>query len=104
MKAKRPGAAIRLAPVRLSFSYQDFGPVPAATGYERLLYDVMVGDSTLFHRSDGVEAAWRALAPVQDVWASIPARGFPDYASGTSGPRAAEEMLRRDGRRWVDLD
>jgi glucose-6-phosphate 1-dehydrogenase len=104
MKAKRPGASIRLAGVQLAFSYQDFGPVPAATGYERLLYDVMVGDATLFHRADEVEAAWQVLAPVQEVWASLPARSFPDYASGTTGPAAAEEMLRRDGRRWVDLE
>jgi glucose-6-phosphate 1-dehydrogenase len=104
MKAKLPGASIRLAAVQLSFGYQEFGPVPAATGYERLLYDVMVGDSTLFHCADEVDAAWRALAPVQDAWASTPARDFPDYAAGTGGPAAADELLRRDGRRWVDLE
>ena len=103
MKAKRPGSSIRLAPVQLAFSYLDFGPVPAATGYERLLYDAMVGDSTLFHRADEVEAAWRVVTPVLDLWASLPARDFPNYPAGSSGPSAAEELLRRDGRRWVDL-
>jgi len=104
MKAKRPGSSIRLAPVQLSFNYRDFGPVPAATGYERLLYDAMVGDSTLFHRSDDVLAAWRILTPVLDLWGSLPARDFPNYAAGSSGPESARELLRRDGRRWADLE
>ena len=104
MKAKRPGSSIRLAPVQLAFSYQDFGPLPAATGYERLLYDAMVGDSTLFHRADEVQAAWRVVTPVLDLWASLPARDFPNYPAGSRGPAAADDLLHRDGRRWVDLD
>ena len=104
MKAKRPGSSIRLAPVQLAFSYLDFGPLPSATGYERLLYDAMVGDSTLFHRADEVGAAWRVLTPVLDLWASLPARDFPNYPAGSDGPESARELLRRDGRRWVDLE
>ena len=103
MKAKRPGSSIRLAPVQLAFSYHDFGSLPAATGYERLLYDAMVGDSTLFHRADEVQAAWRVVTPVLDLWASLPARDFPNYPAGSRGPAAAEELLHRDGRRWADL-
>ena len=103
VKAKRPGSAIRLAPVKLAFDYTDFGPVPAATGYERLLYDAMVGDTTLFHRADEVQSAWRVLTPVLDLWASLPARDFPNYAAGSAGPAAADELLRRDGRRWAEL-
>jgi len=102
VKAKRPGSSIRLAPVQLAFSYRDFGPLPPATGYERLLYDVMVGDSTLFHRADAVEAAWRVATPVLDLWASLPARDFPNYPAGSWGPAASEELMRRDGRRWVN--
>ena len=103
VKAKRPGSSIRLAPVKLAFDYADFGPLPAAIGYERLLYDAMVGDSTLFHRADEVQAAWRALSPVLDLWSSLPARDFPNYPAGSAGPAAADELLRRDGRRWADL-
>ena len=50
-------------PVQLDFSYKDFGDTPAATGYETLLYDCMIGDPTLFHRADMVEAAWQIADP-----------------------------------------
>jgi glucose-6-phosphate 1-dehydrogenase len=98
--AKKPGPAIRLAAVNLDFSYTDFGPTPAATGYERLLYDVTVGDSTLFHRSDMVEAAWKIATPILEAWSAHPPRDFPNYAAGTWGPEAADDFLERDGRRW----
>ena len=102
MKAKVPGAGIRLDEVKLTFNYGDFGPLPLATGYERLIYDCMIGDATLFHRADMVEAAWRAATPVLDLWSSLPPRDFPNYAPGSHGPAAADELLARDGRRWVD--
>jgi glucose-6-phosphate 1-dehydrogenase len=102
MKAKIPGQLIRLADVDLRFSYEDFGPQMPATGYERLLYDCMVGDATLFHRWDQVEAAWRIVTPVLDLWASLPARDFPNYPAGSWGPAAADALLRKDGRRWVN--
>ncbi len=102
MKAKVPGPQIRLSEVQLDFSYRDFGPSPQATGYERLVHDAMAGDPTLFHRADMVEAAWRAVTPVLDLWASLPPRDFPNYAAGSTGPAAAEALLARDGRRWVE--
>jgi glucose-6-phosphate 1-dehydrogenase len=101
MKAKRPGPMV-LENVKLDFNYQDFGPQPAATGYERLLYDAMVGDSTLFHRYDSVQAAWRIATPILDLWSSLPARDFPNYAAGSWGPPAADELLRKGGRRWLN--
>jgi len=102
MKAKVPGQAIRLADVDLRFGYQEFGPQLPATGYEHLLYDCMSGDETLFHRWDNVEAAWRIATPILDLWASLPARAFPNYAAGGWGPSAADELLRKEGRRWVN--
>ena len=102
MKAKRPGPGIVLEQVKLDFSYSQFGPVPPATGYERLLHDVMIGDAELFHRADLVEASWRIVTPVLDVWKTLPAREFPNYEAGSWGPAAAFELLARDGRRWVN--
>ncbi|MFY3745432.1 glucose-6-phosphate dehydrogenase [Anaeromyxobacter sp. Red801] len=104
MKAKRPGPSIQLQPVRLDFSYADFGGLPPATGYERLLHDAMIGDATLFHRADMVEASWRIATPVLDVWSTLPARDFPNYAAGSWGPATASELLARDGRRWADRE
>src|SRR3984893_5648438 len=64
VRAKVPGPTITTQPVHLDFDYSQFGERPPTTGYEKLLYDCMVGDSTLFHRSDMVEAAWEAAQPI----------------------------------------
>ncbi len=101
IKAKVPGPAIDLKGVKLAFSYRDFGDMPPSTGYETLLYDCMIGDSTLFHRADMVEAAWAIATPILDVWRSIPARDFPNYAAGSWGPPAADELIQKDARRWI---
>jgi glucose-6-phosphate 1-dehydrogenase len=60
----------------------------------------MIGDATLFQRADMVEAGWRVIQPVLDVWQSTPAKQFPNYAAGTWGPAEADELLARDGRAW----
>ncbi len=100
MKAKRPGPTVTLETVKLDFSYRDFGETSAATGYERLLYDAMVGDGTLFHRSDMVEAAWRIATPILDVWGTLPPRDFPNYQAGSMGPVTADALIERDARKW----
>ena len=100
IKAKRPATTLKLETVRLDFNYSDFGRTSPATGYERLLYDAMIGDATLFHREDMVEASWRVVNPILDVWGSLPARDFPNYAAGTWGPQAADALIERDGRHW----
>ena len=97
-EAKRPGAGMELTPVKMNFCYKDWFPKEPNVGYETLLYDVMIGDSTLFMRADMVEQAWRIVQPVLDAWASDKAE-FPDYASGGDGPKAAEALLWRDGER-----
>jgi glucose-6-phosphate 1-dehydrogenase len=99
IKAKRPGATVQLNTVKLDFSYKDFGET-SATGYERLLYDTMTGDTTLFHRADMVETAWRLATPILDVWGSLPPRDFPNYAAGTWGPATADQLIQQAGRRW----
>jgi glucose-6-phosphate 1-dehydrogenase len=63
----------------------------------------MIGDATLFQRADMVEAAWSVIEPVIDVWKALPARGFPNYASGSWGPKEADDLLERDGRAWRDI-
>ena len=98
--AKVPGPTLRLGTVKMDFRYADyFGSTPS-TGYETLLYDVMEGDSTLFHRSDIVDASWCVVTPVLDVWKTLVPRNFPNYAAGSWGPKEADELIERDGRRW----
>ena len=98
--AKIPGPVMRLGSVNMDFRYGDYFNASPQTGYERLLYDCMLGDATLFQRSDMVESAWQIVGPVQDVWSALPARNFPNYAAGSWGPKEAEELLRRDNRHW----
>jgi glucose-6-phosphate 1-dehydrogenase len=101
-EAKIPGPTIRMKPVEMKFSYSDLeeGSSPS-TGYETLLYDCMIGDSTLFHRADMVEAAWAVATPILDVWKALPPRDFPNYDAGSWGPHSADELIERDGRQWV---
>ncbi len=63
----------------------------------------MMGDSTLFHRSDMVEAGWSVVTPILDVWKALTPRNFPNYAAGTWGPKEADELIQRDGRKWRNL-
>ena len=102
--AKVPGPVMQLGLVKMEFDYaRDFG-TSHSTGYERLLHDCMLGDATLFQRADMVEAGWRVIQPVLDVWQAMPAKHFPNYASGTWGPAEANELLARDGRGWRALE
>jgi glucose-6-phosphate 1-dehydrogenase len=99
--AKIPGEVMRIGTVEMDFNYAEhFGTEPA-TGYERLLYDAVQGDQTLFQRADQVEAGWSVVQPVLDVWQALPPRNFPNYAAGSWGPREADLLLERDGRRWL---
>ena len=98
--AKRPGPGISIANVPLDFSYKEFGESTAATGYETLLYDCMIGDMTLFHRYDSVDASWRIVNPILDVWQALHPRDFPNYAAGTWGPEASDRLIEKSGHSW----
>ena len=102
--AKVPGPVMSIGPVEMDFNYADyFGSTPS-TGYERLIYDCMIGDATLFRRADMVEAAWGAIMPILDVWKALPPRNFPNYPAGSWGPAEADELLARDGRAWRQIE
>ena len=98
--AKKPGPSIEIADVPLQFSYASFGETSAATGYETLLYDCMTGDPTLFHRYDSVDASWRIVNPILDVWGALRARDFPNYEAGTWGPAASDHLIEKSGHAW----
>ncbi len=102
--AKVPGPTMRLGAVDMNFEYADYFGTQPSTGYERLLHDCMIGDATLFQRADMVEAGWCVVSPALDVWKALPPRSFPNYAAGTWGPKDADELLERDGRRWRNFE
>ncbi len=101
-QAKRPGPVLRLAPVQLEFAYRDLDGRAEGTGTKRCSTTALVGDPMPFHRADMVEEAWRVVTPVLDIWQALPPREFPNYAAGTWGPKAAEDLLTRDGRAWAE--
>jgi glucose-6-phosphate 1-dehydrogenase len=99
-QAKQPGETMRLAPVDMRFSYREAFRLPTPEAYETLLLDVLLGDPTQFMRADQLEAAWSVISPLLEVWESVPANDFPNYAAGTWGPEAAEVLIAQDGRSW----
>lgn len=102
--AKIPGPIVNMGAVDMDFNYVEHFGEQVSTGYERLLFDCMTGDATLFQRADMVEASWNIVSPVLDVWNAIPARDFPNYESGSWGPAESDALLNRDGRAWKNID
>jgi glucose-6-phosphate 1-dehydrogenase len=92
---------VELKPADLHFEYRDtYGDTAIPEAYERLLLDAIQGDAALFMRSDEIERAWAIMDP---AIAAVERDGGPtpeSYPVGSFGPKCAEELLGRDGRRW----
>ena len=101
--AKVPGPSVRLGGVRMKFDYSDWFSEGPSTGYETLIYDCMIGDQTLYQRADTIEEGWRIVEPAftQNIADKSPLCFYP---GGLDGPREADELLARSGRRWLDLN
>ena len=97
---KVPGAATKLQPVRMQFSYDtEFGAyTPEA--YERLLLEAIAADATLFIRRDEVETAWAIVDSIRSAWTDKPLTNREFYLAGTWGPTASDDLLDADGREW----
>jgi glucose-6-phosphate 1-dehydrogenase len=102
--AKIPGPLLRVGSVDMSFEYSNYFGTAAYTGYEVLLYDCMIGDATLFQRADMVEAGWKVVDPMLDVWTALPPRKFPNYAAGTWGPAESDQLMQLDDRQWRKIE
>jgi glucose-6-phosphate 1-dehydrogenase len=98
--AKIPGPSISIGGVGMTFRYEDYFDAAPSTGYETLIYDCMNGDSILYPRADGIEAGWRIVQPVLDTWREAGGEHLATYRAGSDGPKEADELLARDGRRW----
>ena len=98
--AKVPGPSIALGGVSMTFRYDDYFEVAPSTGYETLIYDCMTGDAILYPRADGIEAGWRVVQPFIDAFRDAGERHLARYRAGSEGPKEADELLARDGRRW----
>ena len=106
-EVKVPGAAVALtqhvevAPVDMDFAYAEAFGETAAPAYETLLLDVMIGEMTLFTRSDEVEAAWQLIDPLLEYWHEHAANPMPTYeCGGAGGRREADELMAPEGGKW----
>jgi glucose-6-phosphate 1-dehydrogenase len=97
--SKSPGSGMRVRPVSMDFNYGSSFGERTPTAYETLLVDAMAGDPTLYTRQDMVDASWQIVQPILDVWAHTKFE-FPNYAAGSWGPKASDDMLARQGHVW----
>ena len=95
--SKVPGSAMEVRDVAMDFLYGEAFTESSPEAYERLILDVLLGDSTLFPRNAEVEASWRVIDPLEEFWTTQPPA---KYRAGEWGPKEADEMLDRDGRSW----
>jgi glucose-6-phosphate 1-dehydrogenase len=105
-QVKAPGAAYQLShgievtPVAMDFMYSEAFGDHNPPAYETLLLDVMLGDATLFTRSDEVEAAWRVIDPIIEYWERHPPDVMPTYPAGSWGPAEADLLVETHDVRW----
>jgi glucose-6-phosphate 1-dehydrogenase len=97
---KYPGSANNLDMVRMDFSYGEAYSIKMAEAYERLIYDSMLGDATLFPHSHEIEESWKLIGGILEGWESFPPHCFPNYEPGSWGPLEANMLMERDLRRW----
>jgi glucose-6-phosphate 1-dehydrogenase len=95
--AKRPGMQFELFPVHFAFEYREAFPQKLPEAYERLLLDALRGDSSLFMRSDELEAAWTFVTPILEAWAKEAPPNISSYAAGTWGPRETDRLAESCG-------
>lgn len=100
--AKEPGAKNKIIPVQMNFCQNCSEESNSPEAYERLLADIIQGDSTLFTRWDEVDYSWKYVDPITKVWNESPPN-FPNYSAGAWGPEAADRLLKADGRQWRQI-
>ncbi|PKP49211.1 MAG: glucose-6-phosphate dehydrogenase [Bacteroidetes bacterium HGW-Bacteroidetes-1] len=97
---KTPGAGFEVQPVNMDFHYSDLTHQRIPSAYERLIYDSMKGDATLFARTEEVIEAWKFLSPVIESWKNdkeVPLYGYP---AGTWGPENSDELIEEKDMTW----
>jgi glucose-6-phosphate 1-dehydrogenase len=100
LNGKVPGGQLNIQPVALDFNYETAFHAEPPEAYERLIFEAMAGDQTLFIRGDEAEAAWAVIDPIEQGWAESKQLPQP-YAPGTWGPKKAMDLIELDGRSWL---
>jgi len=97
--AKVPGRSFNVRKASMDFAYADGFPEGSSDAYERVMFDALLGDPTLFIRADEVGRSWRIVDPIIEYWGAS-SEPIPLYQAGTWGPREANELIALDARRW----
>ena len=97
---KVPGTGFEVQTVNMDFHYSDLAHQRIPSAYERLIYDSVKGDSTLFARTEEVLEAWRFVMPVLDAWKNDPSIPVYGYPAGTWGPEHADDLVEGENMTW----
>ncbi|WP_409299201.1 glucose-6-phosphate dehydrogenase [Peribacillus sp. SCS-26] len=104
LNAKKVGAGMKTTPVKLNSASKSEDKMNTPEAYEKLLYDSMRGDATNFTHWDEVALSWKFVDAISAVWENTEEGSFPNYAAGTEGPQAADDMLEKDGFYWWPVE
>ncbi len=97
---KIPGNGFMVKNVNMDFHYSSLQNTYVPGAYERLLMDVILGDSTLYTRGDALEAAWKYVQPILDFWKNNPDVPLYGYPGGSWGPDKADSLIEGENLKW----
>lgn len=100
MIAKKPGTKLALETVNMDFTYEEAFQTKGAEAYEKILLDIFAGDQMLFNRSDELSSSWEFITKILNGWKNNESR-IMNYTPGTWGPKETEELIEKDGRKWL---
>lgn len=100
INCKVPGPLGPIQNVKMDFQYGTYFGKTSPEAYERLIFDAILGDSTLFAREDEVIESWKLLSPLLELWKNQPPIDFPNYSIGSEGPKSSEDLIAEDKRQW----
>ncbi|HZY59695.1 MAG TPA: glucose-6-phosphate dehydrogenase [Candidatus Binataceae bacterium] len=98
--AKQPGLDLSIRPVNMDLEYEREFQARSPEAYEMLLYEVMIGDQTLFVEAEMVDRSWQFIQSILDVWNRDGRSGLVSYPAGSWGPEAAHQLLISDSCSW----
>lgn len=102
-QSKVPDQGMTLRTSELDFRFDSGNNKSMPDAYQRLLNDVMIGDASLFARSDEVELAWKIIDPVIAAWRGPHAPPVYTYPVGGWGPMESTEWMHAQDRNWFDV-
>jgi len=97
---KKPGPRLSLGDIDMKFNYKEAFGTYGIDAYEKILLDIFTGDQMLFNRSDELESSWELVTEILNGWKGTDPN-FPNYEKGGWGPKGAQELIEKDGRRWL---